>query len=476
MGKDKEIDLMENPIGYESIGKLIIKFAVPSIIANLVGALYNIVDQIFIGRGVGIVGNAATNIQFPLVFMCMALALLIGVGTSSNYNLKLGQKNKKEAAKIFGTGVSLLFLVGVILTFLVFFNLEKLLELFGSDTNTFSYAYSYSRITSIGFVFLILATGLPLMIRSDGAPKFAMTVSLVGALINTILDPIFIFVFKMGIEGAAWATVIGQGFSALISVLYVFKGLNFVNLGKRDFLIDYRSFLLITKLGSSPFINNIAMMFMQVFLNKELSFYGALSAYGSQIPLSVVGVASKINVVYIAIILGISAGAQPIMSFNYEAEKYDRVKKAAMKNIFAVTGISLIAFLIFQIFPDKLIQVFGKGDKAYQDFAISYFRIFMAVTPLNGLQPAAAFLFTAIGKAAKGMFISITRHILIFIPAVIILPKFFGLDGILYSGPLADFTAGILALGLFINEMKKLDRLLEDKKIKENRKTKTVTN
>lgn len=441
------INNLNNPLATDNVGKLIFKFAIPSIISFLVSALYNIVDQIFIGQGVGMLGNAATNIAFPLNTICTALALLLGIGGASNFNLRMGQKKEEEAAYIVGNSVISMIISGVTLSLLVIIFLKPLLYLFGATEDIMPYALTYTRITSFGIPFLIFSIGCSNLIRSDGSPTYAMLSTLSGAILNTILDPIFIFVFDLGMAGVAYATVIGQILSSIIVARYLFK-FKSVKLSRNNFKLRKKLVLAISALGAAACFNQLAMMVVQITMNNILTYYGALSHYGSEIPLASVGVISKVNIVYLAFTLGISQGCQPIVGFNYGAQNYDRVKKTYKTAAIAVTLISIVAFLCFQIFPRQIISIFGQGDENYFEFAQRYFRIFMFMTIVNGIQPLTSNFFTSIGKSQKGIILSLTRQIIFLLPLVIILPKFLGIDGVMYAGPIADsiafITAGIL--------------------------------
>ena len=441
------INNLNNPLATDNVGKLIFKFATPSIISFLVSALYNIVDQIFIGQGVGMLGNAATNITFPLNTICTALALLLGIGGASNFNLRMGQKKEEEAAYIVGNSIISMIISGVTLSLLVIIFLKPLLHLFGATKDIMPYALTYTRITAFGIPFLIFSIGCSNLIRSDGSPTYAMLSTLFGAILNTILDPIFIFVFDLGMAGAAYATVIGQILSSLIVARYLFK-FKSVKLSRNNFKLRKKLVLAISALGAAACFNQLAMMVVQITMNNTLTYYGALSHYGSEIPLASVGVISKVNIVYLAFTLGISQGCQPIVGFNYGAQNYDRVKKTYKTAAITVTLISIVAFLCFQIFPRQIISIFGQGNENYFEFAQRYFRIFMFMTFVNGIQPLTSNFFTSIGKSQKGIILSLTRQIIFLLPLVIILPKFLGIDGVMYAGPIADsiafITAGIL--------------------------------
>lgn len=459
----------ENPLGYEPIAPLMIKYAIPSIISGLVGAIYNIVDQIFIGWGVGMLGNAATNVSFPLVTLTMAISLLVGVGTASNFNLELGRKNEERARQIFGRGVSLVLIFSAIITIFAIIFLPRLLYIFGSTDEVFPYAFEYANITTKGTIFLMASIVFPILIRADGSPRYAMVAALTGALLNTILDPIFIFAFDMGIAGAAWATVISQAVNAFLGLNYILRRMKTVELTREVFgffndKLEKGLTLDVLKLGTAPLMNHLAMMVMMIVLNQSLKYHGAQSDYGSSIPLAVVGVISKVTIIYTSIVIGISQGAQPIMGYNYGAKNFERVKNATLINMAAVTTVSLITFAIFQLFPLQIIRIFGTGSPEYEQFAIRYLRIFMFMITVNGAQPVSSFLFTAIGKPLRGLFVSLTRHIIFFIPLVYILPQFFGIDGVLITGPIADTAAAIVAFSLFFIEIRKLNEQAEKEK------------
>ena len=398
----------KNNLGTEPISKLLNNFAIPSIIAMLVSALYNIVDQFFIGRSVGELGNAATNITFPLTTSCIAIALLLGIGAASAFNLTLGEGNREKALYYIGNSAFLLFASGVVLCVIIEIFLEPMLIFFGSPANVLGYAKNYTRVTAIGFPFLIFSTGGGHLIRADGSPKYSMLCNLSGAIINIILDPIFIFGLNMGMVGAGLATIIGQIFGASLALRYLFK----YKTGKieRKHLIPNWNFVSkIISLGAAPFFNQLAMMIVQIVMNKSLTYYGALSVYGESIPLACAGIITKVNQIYMSIVIGLSQGLQPIVSFNYGAAKYDRVKKAYSTAISYGVIVSVIAFLIFQFMPRQIVSIFGSGSEAYYSFAVKYFRIFLLFTFINCFQPISSNFFTAIGKPKKGIFLIINK-------------------------------------------------------------------
>ena len=442
-----------NPLGVVPISKLLTKFAIPSIIAMLVSALYNIVDQFFIGRSVGMLGNAATNVAFPLTMTCTAIALMCGVGGAANFNLCMGAGEKEEARRYVGNAICMLFSLGVLLCLLVRIFLNPMMNVFGATEDVLPYALTYTGITSFGFPFLILTTGGSHLVRADGSPTFSMLCTLTGAIINLILDPVFIFGFDLGMAGAAWATIIGQIVSGLMIILY----LSHYKTVTLDFSVLRpvpKKCLEIIKLGMAPCFNQLAMMIVQIVMNNVLRYYGAMSSYGSDIPLACVGIIMKVNMIFFSIVIGISQGLQPIVSFNYGAKQYARVREAYFKAAKAACAISLASFLLFQIFPRQLIGFFGSGSEAYFQFAVSYFRIYLFFTFANWIQPITSNFFTAIGKAKKGVFMSLTRQIIFLLPLIVIFPMVMGIDGIMYTAPVADFMAATLAVIFVIKEMK----------------------
>ena len=446
-----------NPLAEEKIGRLIARFAVPAIISMLVSSLYNIVDQIFIGQGVGMLGNAATNIAFPVSIICTATALLLGIGSASNYNLEAGAGRNDRAAEIAGNGLAMLVICGVVIGAVVLIFLNPLLHLFGVTKEILPYAQDYTGITAIGIPFLILTTGGNHLIRADRSPTYSMTCMLTGAILNTILDPLFIFVCHWGIKGAAAATVIGQVVSGLM-VIYYFSKKRKMDLKQSMFVPKAGYLKMIVSLGMASCINQIAMAIVQITMNNTLRYYGAQSMYGSEIPLACVGVISKVNMVFMAIAIGISQGCQPIWGFNYGAHNYDRVREAYKKAFAICIVLGVVFFGCFQLFPRQIVSIFGSGSEAYFHFAERYFRIFMFVTFLNGIQPMSSAFFTSIGKSKLGIVVSLTRQIIFLLPLILIFPLFMGIDGVMYAGPIADGAAALVAIIFAEREMKALQQ------------------
>ena len=443
--EETNISQEQNPLGTAPVGGLIGKFAIPAIISMLVSALYNIVDQIFIGQGVGMLGNAATNVAFPVTTIATALALLLGIGGASNYNLEMGAGREKKASSIAGTALSTLVITGAILAVAVLLFLRPLLSLFGATTDVMPYAVDYLGITAVGLPFYALSIGGNHIVRADRSPTYSMTCVLTGAIINTILDPLFIFGFGWGIKGAAWATVIGQVVSGILVIIYFGK---FRKMYLEMSMLKPSSECLkaIISLGMASCINQIAMAVVQIVLNNILRYYGGLSVYGSDIPIACVGVISKVNQVFMAICIGISQGCQPIWGFNYGAKKYDRVRLAYRYSVTACTVIATIFFLCFQLFPHQIVSIFGTGSDLYFQFAERYLKIFMFMTFANGIQPMSSGFFTSIGKAKLGIVMSLTRQVLFLLPLIIIFSLILVIDGVMYAGPIADAAAFVLAI------------------------------
>lgn len=450
-----DVNNHENPLGTQPINPLLARFAIPSIIAMLVSALYNIVDQFFIGRSVGILGNAATNVAFPLTITCTAVSLMCGIGGAANFNLSMGRGKREDAARFAGNAIFLLFSIGLVLCLVVRLFLSPMMVLFGATPDVLDYSLTYTGITSLGFPFLILATGGSNLVRADGSPRFSMVCTLAGAVINTILDPLFIFTFDMGMAGAALATIIGQIVSGLLVIGYLCR-FKTVTLNLKSLIPSMTHCRQILSLGMAPCFNQLAMMIVQIVMNNILRHYGAQSSYGSEIPLACAGIITKVNMIFFSLVIGLSQGLQPIVSFNYGAGKYGRVREAYLKAAMIATTISTCSFLCFQFFPRQIIQIFGSGSEEYYHFAEQYFRIFLFFTFLNGIQPITANFFTSIGKAKKGIFISLTRQIIFLLPLIIILPMFLGIDGVMYSAPVADLTAAVLAVVFMTKELKQM--------------------
>lgn len=460
----------------DNISKLLIAFAIPCVISMLINSVYNIVDQIFIGKGVGTFGNAATNVIFPLVIMFNAVAGLIGNGAAANLSLKLGEGKKDEAKKCIGNAITLVIIVSIVLSILCYIFLPNLIMAFGCTENVYNYALDYGKIVIIGAPFMIIYSALSSIIRADGDPKYSMILLVVGAIINIILDPIFIFGFNMGVKGGALATIIGQFVSFILSLIYIPK-IKSVKLEKNDFIPNKVVFRVLA-LGLSSFITQMTILVLFVFMNNILTKLGFQSKFGEDIPLSVYGVISKINSLFISSVLGISIGSQPIIGFNYGAGNYDRVKETIKKVLTINFIIAFIFNILFFVFPKQLVSIFiSNSDPSYSlfmEFAILYCRTFMAIITVNALEMTTSNVIQSLGKVFKSTMVTFIRQIILLIPIALILSLVLnkGIYGVLYAGPIADFICFIICIFIFKSEYNKLKVIkssTEDEDIRTNR-------
>lgn len=474
----KKVDL-----GKKNINKLLISFAIPCVISMLINSVYNIVDQIFIGKGVGTLGNAATNVIFPLVIIFNAVAGLIGNGAAANLSLKLGEGKKEEGGKIVGSAVTVSIIFSIILSVIAYFFLPKLVYMFGCTENVYQYAVDYGKIIILGAPFMIIYSALSQLIRADGSPKYSMVLLVVGAILNIILDPIFIFTFNMGVKGGAIATVIGQIVSFVMAVLYL-KKVKSVKLEKESFKVD-KSITRTLGLGLSSFITQSTVLALFVFMNNMMTKYGALTKYGADIPLSVYGVISKINSLYISTILGISIGAQPIIGFNYGAGNYERVKETLRKVLTINLVVGLIFNIIFYLFPKEIVSIFITNSdpnyKLFLEFAVVICHSFLLVMGLNFLEMTTSITVQSLGNVKKATMVSFIRQIILFIPIACFMAIYLhkGIYGVLNAGPIADAITFFIALVIFYSEYRKLSvkeksTNLEDIKVNNTYKGKKI--
>lgn len=450
--------LANSPLAVRPVGDLMLKFAIPSIIGMLVSSLYNMVDQLFIGRSVGPLGNAATSVAFPFTTFCMAIALLFGIGGASAFNLTLGRGDREKAPYFIGNSISVMTLAGIAVSVLTMLFLDPLLHFFGASPAILPYAKEYVRITAIGFPMLIISTAGGHIMRADGSPQMTMISSITGAVLNTILDAVFVFGFHWGMKGAALATVIGQSVSTAIVLIYCMN-YKTVKLTKEHLMPNFRWVRTVASIGMASCFNQLAIAVVQIATNNSLRHYGALTKYGPDEPIACAGIVVKVNMIIVSIVIGLAQGTQPIESFNYGAKNYDRVKQAFFMAIKAGAAVSITAFVFFQMFPRQILGFFGKGSENYYEFGVKYFRLFMMLIWFNCLQPITSTFFTSIGKSVKGLFLSLTRQIIFFLPLLLVMPLIFGMDGILYSGPIADLLAGVVAISMAITEFKDMERL-----------------
>ena len=447
----------ENPLAYEKISKLLRGFAIPSITATFVSSLYNIVDQVFIGQGVGYLGNAATNVSYPLSTICLAISLLLGIGSASRFSIYLGKGNPERAARLVGNGVVLMAGAGFLYLIVGEIFLTPLLQVFGATGEVMPFARQYSEIVLLGMPFLILTNGISNLIRADGSPRYSMLCMVAGAIVNTILDPVFVFVLDCGVFGAALATILGQILSFILAVRYL-RHFRTIVLTRACFRLEPRDNLRTLYMGISSCINQVAITLVQIVLNNSLTYYGALSVYGEDIPLAACGIVMKTNAILLSVIVGISQGVQPIIGFNFGAGKYDRVRQAYRMAIGWNFAVSAVGFCLFQFFPAPIISLFGDGEPLYFEFAILFMRTFLFMVLVNGVQLLSSNFFTAIGKALKGLLLSLTRQVFFLIPLIFLLPLRFGIFGVLLAGPIADFVAFVVSVVLVSRELKALKK------------------
>ncbi len=451
MDRKQEIQML----GEEKIPKLLLKFSIPCVMGLLIGALYNIVDQIFIGNSeLGYLGNAATGVSFPIICIANAFAWCIGDGAASYLSICSGKKDSELAHKCVGTGITVSAIISIALSALCLIFAQPLMGLFGASELTIDMAVEYFRIIAALFPCYLLTAVMNSMIRADGSPTFAMIAMASGAVINLILDPIFIFVCKWGIAGAAWATAIGQAASFLLCAVYFFRPKCF-RLTLRSFIPNWRVLREVVSLGAATFVTQISIVVMALVCNMTLAHYGALSPYGQDIPISVFSIQTKVYTVVGNIVTGIVLGGQPIFGYNYGAGKLDRVRQTYRIVLLSSVTVGLVSTLIFQLWPEIVINLFGPGDEMYMEFAKKTFRIYLSLVTVTGLIKMTTVFFQSIGKSAQAVVTSLVRDILCFTPLAIGLSAMLehsapgtGINGILWAAPMADAVAAVVIIFL----------------------------
>ena len=461
-----------NPLAVEPIGKLIVKFAVPSVISMVVNAVYNLVDQIFIGWGIGYLGNGATNVVFPMVVIAMAFSFLVGDGSAAYFSLSLGRGEPEKARKAAGNELVLLAVLGVCLTIFFLIFLEPILLTFGATPQVLPYAIEYGRIIVLGFPFFMVGIGLNGIIRVDGSPQYAMATMLTGAILNTILDPIAIFVLDWGVGGAALATIISQMVSCILGLLYLPKLKSIKTLDKQSITPSWKTIRTSCSLGVSSFISQVAGSVVIFVVNNALVDYGAQSVYGADIPLSAFGIVIKVNQIFVSVLIGLAVGAQPIVGYNYGAKNYRRVRRTYVTEIIIATITAFIGWCVFQFAPEYVVRLFGNETDLYNEFAVRCFRTFLLTLPIVGFQIGSSIFFQAIGKPVIASVLSLSRQILFLIPSVLILSSAMGVIGILWAGPTADSLSTTLTTVFVVWQMITLHRLIhaqEDDPVEEKK-------
>lgn len=455
--KENIIKQERNPLGEKPIGHLLMQFAVPAIISMLVNAIYNIVDQIFIGQGIGYLGNAATTIAFPIVTILLAISTLLGAGGSAYAAIRLGEKREKEAEKTLGTVVILTLVCSAVVMLLSFLFLTPMLKVFGATENTMDYARQYTSVILIGTPFNMLSVVLSNMARTDGSPSLSMYAMLVGAALNTVLDPIYIFVFHWGVTGAAIATITSQIISTLVLIFYFIKKGKSMRLHMGCMVIDKEICCKALPLGVSSGITQVASTILQVVMNNSLVYYGNKAAVGGDVALSAMGIVNKISMILLSVCIGIGIGSQPILGFNKGAKQPKRVRKTYLLAVLWATVVSLAGWLACQLFPGPILSLFGTQDKEFTRFAIRCLEVYMLGIFTAGFQVVTTSYFQSTGQPLKASVLSMLRQLLLLIPLILLLPLKMGLDGILYAGPAADFISAIIVGFFVVYEMKKLN-------------------
>lgn len=451
----------ENPLGVRPVKGLLFSFSIPAIISCLVNSVYNIVDQIFIGQGVGYLGNAATTIAFPLMTIIMAFATLIGSGGSAYAALRLGEGRKREALLTLNNLLVIAIGLGILLAATGLIFLKPILTLFGATETTMPYAIDYTSIVLMGVPFSMVSIALSSMARTDGHPRMSMYGILIGAALNTVLDPIYIFVLGWGVKGAAIATVTAQFVSTVVLCYY------FLKKGRMRFTRRFmkpvgRVWYKIFSLGISSGITALVACIMQVVMNNSLVYYGNQTEITGDVALSAMGIVMKIAMILASVCIGFGIGAQPILGFNLGAKKYARVRHTYLLAVSIATGSILIGWAVCQLAPHLVLSLFGKENQTFTDFAVRCLRIYLGGIFCAGFQIVSTNYFQATGQPLKASLLSMLRQLILLIPLLLILPLFFGLNGLLYAGPCADIGSAVIVALFILPEMRKLNRRIAE--------------
>lgn len=451
----------ENPLGVRPVKGLLFSFSIPAIISCLVNSVYNIVDQIFIGQGVGYLGNAATTIAFPLMTIIMAFATLIGSGGSAYAALRLGEGRKREALLTLNNLLVIAIGLGILLAATGLIFLKPILTLFGATETTMPYAIDYTSIVLMGVPFSVISIALSNMARTDGHPRMSMYGILIGAALNTVLDPIYIFVLDWGVKGAAIATVTAQFVSTVVLCYYFLKKGN-MRFTRRYMKPVGRVWYKIFSLGISSGITSLVACIMQVVMNNSLVYYGNQTEITGDVALSAMGIVMKIAMILASVCIGFGIGAQPILGFNLGAKKYTRVRHTYLLAVSIATGSILIGWAVCQLAPHLVLSLFGKENQTFTDFAVRCLRIYLGGIFCAGFQIVSTNYFQATGQPLKASLLSMLRQLILLIPLLLILPLFFGLNGLLYAGPCADIGSAVIVALFILPEMRKLNRRIAE--------------
>ena len=448
-------------LGEEKVSKLLLKFSIPCVLSLLISALYNIVDQIFIGNSeLGYLGNAATSVVFPITIISLAFAWCFGDGAAARLSICQGSCDTKKAHHYVGSALLATFLASLFFVGFGYVFMTGMLTAFGATDASMVLAKQYFAVILTAIPIFMLTNTMTPLIRADGSPGFSMMVMLAGCLVNLVLDPIFIFGLGYGIQGAALATIIGQWVSFALAVAYFFRGKTF-KLSVRSFFPHLKMIGGIASLGASTFITQMSIVAISLVCNLMLVKYGRASLYGSDIPIAVMGIAMKVFTIVINIVVGIMLGAQPILGYNFGAKKYGRVQEILKWVTASTMVIGILATFIFQFLTNEVIHIFGEQTALYHEFALLSFRIFLSLILATCLIKVSSIFFQAIGLPAKAALISLARDLVVFIPLVMVLPHFFGIKGLLFAAPIADIVGILLTFFLIRNFLGSLNQEIE---------------
>ncbi len=445
---DNEIALRE-----QKIGSLLWKFSLPAIVAMLVNSLYNIIDRIFVGRGVGSIAIAATTVAFPLMLILMAFSMLIGIGATALISIRLGEQKKEEAAVIMANAMTLLIILPLILTGIYLIFADPILILFGASQQVLPYARDFTHIIMLGAFIGSISMGMNNFIRAEGNPRLAMYTQVSGTIINIVLNYVFIFQLGLGIKGSALATLSGQLFSAIWVLSYFTSGRSLVKIKLKNLRLQMPIVSSIIAIGFAPFAMQIANSVQNLILNKTLFFYGGDMA------LSAIGIIMSSATLLFMPIVGLSQGAQPIIGYNYGARQYDRVKETLKKAIIAGTCIAVTGFLTIHCWPTQIAGLFSNGNVALTHMTAQAMLTFFAMFPVIGFQIICSNYFQAVGKATQSIVLSLSRQVLLFIPLLLILPHFWGIDGVWRTAPIADGLSVLLTATVIYFEMNTIKKM-----------------
>ena len=430
-------------LGTEALIPLLVRFSLPAIVGMLVNALYNIVDRVFVGQTIGARGIAAISVNFPIVMLLVASSVIVGVGANALFAIRMGEGHRDEAEKVFGNAALLLLAIPIVLAALALTCLDPLLLSIGASDDTLPLARDYTRITLYGAAFMSFSAGMTHFIRTDGHPRTAMVSQLIGALINIALDALFILVFDWGIAGAAWATVIAQVISSLYVLGYFLSPLSTVKLRLRNFRLDVRHIVLpFMFLGLPHFVMHLASSVINTALNRSLL------DYGGDLAVSTIGIVMSANTLLLMPVFGVSQGCQPILGFNFGARQFERVIATFRYACVAATAYGLLTWAVSLTFAPQIVRLFSRDDPQLIAMASRALRIFNCMIPLIGFQSLTSTLLQSIGQPMKSLAMSLSRQVLLLLPLLFVLPRFFGLNGIFVAFPCSDFLAAILACAL----------------------------